>query len=135
MEILENNKILNCYNKEEIKEILSNNVKLVYVDTGMEEFVARYEDLPDVIVDVDNKLGHSVNLKVYDFDNPDLDNPLLTTIGCFLNKCNSTVRKDIIDRLVKLQNKEEQIKDYKVISEDTLDEVNRSFDKEDEMER
>ena len=130
MEIQENNKMLNYCNEEEIKEILNNNTKLVYVDTGMEEFVARYEDLPDVIVDVGNKLGHSANLKVYDYDEPDMDNPLLTTVGCFLDKCNPNVRNDIIDRLVKLQTEEEQIKDYKVI-----DDISRLLDKEDEMER
>ena len=130
MEIQENNKMLNYCNEEEIKEILNNNTKLVYVDTGMEEFIARYEDLPDVIVDVGNKLGHSVNLKVYDYDEPDMDNPLLTTVGCFLDKCNPNVRNDIIDRLVKLQTEEEQIKDYKVI-----DDISRLLDKEDEMER
>ncbi len=34
--------LLKQYNEEEIKELLENNTKLVYIDTGMEEIVARY---------------------------------------------------------------------------------------------
>ena len=135
MKLQKNNDLLSFYNEEEIKEILNNDTKLVYVDTGMEEFVARYEDLPDVIVDIDNKFGHSVNLKIYDFDYPDMNNPLLTTNGCFLDKCQPEVRKDIIKRLIGLQIGEEEIKDYKVINEDALDEINRLLDENDELEK
>ena len=99
------------------------------------KIVAKYEDLPDIIVDIDNKLNHSVNLKVYDFNNPDMYNPLLTTIGCFLDRCQLDVRNDIIDRLIKLQTENETVKDYKVIDEDMLDEVRVSLNKDDEMER
>lgn len=133
--MIENEGLLNQYNNEEIKQLLEDNIRLVYVDTGLEEFVARYEDLPDVIVDVDNKFKHSVDLKVYDFEEPDMDNPILTTFGCFLNKCQPKVREDIIDRLAKLQLGEEKIKDYKVINEDMLNDVQCSLDKDDEMER
>lgn len=129
------NDLIKCYNEKEIKEILKNNVKLVYVDTGMDEFIARYEDLPDVIVDVANKLYHSINLKIYDFDDPDIDNPILTTCGYFLDKCDTTVREDIIERLVKLQTEVEQIKDYKIIDEFMLDKVKDSLNKDDEMEK
>ena len=135
MEIQENKNLLNCYKEEDIKELLNNDTRLVYVDTGMEEFVAKYEDLPDIIVDIDNKLNHSVNLKGYDFNNPDMCNPLLTTIGCFLDRCQLDVRNDIIDRLIKLQTENETIKEYKVIDEDMLDEVRVSLNKDDEMER
>ena len=126
--------ILKQYNEEEIKQVLSDKVKMVYIDNGSEEFVARYEDLPDIIVDVNEKLGHTVNLKVYDFENPLLDKPIITTIGYFLDKCDPNVRKDIIDRLVGLQQGEIEIKDYKVIDEDMLDDVRHTIYKE-EMER
>ena len=51
--------ILKQYNEEEIKQLLNDKVKMVYIDNGSEEFVARYEDLPDIIVDVNEKLGKS----------------------------------------------------------------------------
>ena len=106
---MENQAILNQYNEEEIKQLLNSDEKLVYIDNGSEEFVARYEDLPDIIVDINDKIG-STNLTVMEFDNP--SKILLTTFGPFLNKCNPDVRKDIIDRLNNLQQGIEGIKDY-----------------------
>ena len=126
--------ILKQYNEEEIKQLLNDKVKMVYIDNGSEEFVARYEDLPDIIVDVNEKLGHNENLKVYDFENPIAYKPILTTIGYFLDKCHPNVRKDIIDRLVGLQQGEIEIKDYKVIDEDMLDNVRIVMEQE-EMDR
>lgn len=93
---MENQAILNQYNEEEIKQLLNSDEKLVYIDNGSEEFVARYEDLPDIIVDVNEKLGHTENLKVYDFKNPLLDTPILTTTGYFLDRCDHNVRKVLL---------------------------------------
>ena len=129
-----NQSLLNLYNEDEIKQLLNDKVKMVYIDNGSEEFVARYEDLPDIIVDVNEKLGHTENLKVYDFDNLILDEPILTTIGYFLDKCDPNVRTDIIDRLIGLQQGEIEVKDYKVIDEDMLDDVRIAMEQE-EMER
>ena len=128
---MDNQKLLNQYNKDEIKEILTSNERLVYVDTGNEEIVSKYNDLPDIIVDINDKIG-STNLTVMEFDNP--SKILLTTFGPFLNKCNSDVRKDIIDRLNNLQQGIEEVKDYKVIDEDMLDDVRYQF-KDNDMER
>ena len=129
----ENQGLLKQYNEEEIKQLLNSDVKLVYIDNGSEEIVARYEDLPDIIVDINDKLG-STDLKVYSFDNPLIDNPILTTFGPFLNKCDPNVRQDIIDRLAGLQMGDLEVKEYKVIDEDMLDDV-RSAMEQDEMER
>ena len=100
---MENQEILKFYNKDEIKQLLNSNERLVFIDNGTEEIVAKYDDLPDIIVDVNEKLGHTENLRVYDFKQPNLEKPLLTTIGYFLDKCDPEVRADIIDRLVALQ--------------------------------
>ncbi len=129
---MENQEILKFYNKDEIKQLLNSNERLVFIDNGTEEIVAKYDDLPDVIVDVNEKLGHTENLRVYDFKQPNLEKPLLTTIGYFLDKCDPEVRADIIDRLVALQQGEVEVKDYKVIDEDMLDEIENEFE---EMER
>lgn len=127
----ENQPLLKPYNKEEIKELLNNNVKLVYVDTGVEEIIARYEDLPDVIVDINDILGIT-DLSVYEYGGNSMT-PILTTFGPFLDKCDPNVRSDIIDRLTSLQLGEDKVKDYKVIDEDMLDDVLKELD--DEMER
>ena len=123
---------IKMYNEEEVKEILQSDERLVYVDNGSEEVVIKYEDLADIIVDINDKFG-STDLKVYDYKESDMDNPLLTTFGPYLNKCDPNVRKDIIDRLIDLQTGNEDIKDYKVIDEDMLDDILRELD--DEMER
>ena len=128
---MDNQELLNQYNKDEIKKILTSNERLVYIDTGNEEIVSKYDDLPDMIVDINNKIG-STNLTVMEFDNP--SKILLTTFGPFLNKCDSDVRKDIIDRLNNLQQGIEEIKDYKVIDEDMLDDVRYELENND-MER
>lgn len=127
----ENQTLLKPYNEEEIKELLNSNVKLVYVDTGVEEIVARYEDLPDVIVDINDILGIT-DLSVYEYGANSMT-PILTTFGPFLNKCDPNVRNDIIDRLTSLQLGEDKVKDYKVIDEDILNDVLKELD--DEMER
>ncbi len=129
----ENQGLLKQYNEEEIKHLLNSDVKLVYIDNGSEEIVARYDDLPDIIVDINDKLG-STDLKVYSFDNPLIDNPILTTFGPFLNKCDPNVRQDIIDRLSGLQMGDLEVKEYKVIDEDMLDDVRIAME-QDEMDR
>lgn len=127
-----NQSLLKMYDEEEIKELLENEERLVYVDTGSEEIIIKYDDLADVIVDINDKIG-STDLKVYDYKNPDMDNPLLTTFGPYLNRCDPKVREDIIDRLFNLQTGNENVKNYKVIDEDMFDDVLREL--EDEMER
>ena len=132
---MENQGILKQYNEEEIKQLLNSNERLVYIDNGIEEFVARYEDLPDIIVDVNEKLGHNQNLKVYNYGDEMYGlTPMLTTIGYFLDRCDPDVRKDIIDRLMGLQLGEIEVKDYKVIDEDMLDDVKITMEQE-EMDR
>lgn len=123
--------LLKVYDEEEIKALLNDKVRLVYVDTGGEEFVVRYEDLPDAIVDISDKFNQQVNLKVYDFETFNME-PMLTTIGEFLDECKPEVRKDIIDRLVKLQLGEDEVKDYKVINEDMLEKVMECLEEKDD---
>ena len=70
-----------------------------------------------------------MDLKFTD-DNPETYDPIITTFGMFLNKCDSVVRRDIIDRLVGLQTEELQVKDYKVIDEDDYEYVLEMYKKE-----
>ena len=70
------------------------------------------------------------DIKVYDYENPNMDKPLLDTFGVFLNKCEPKVREDIIYRLVMLQRGEINVKDYKIIDEDTLDVANEKIEQE-----
>ena len=117
------------YEVDEIIKLLKSKERLVYVDDGIEEAVIKYKDLPDFIVDYNEKCG-SKDIMVYDFENPNMDKPLLDTFGVFLNRCDPKVREDIIERLVLLQTGEIEVKDYKIIDEDSLNMANEKIEQE-----
>ena len=56
--------------------------------------------------------------------------PLATTMGIFLDKCKPDLREKIIDRLVKLQQGEIEVKDYKMIDEYILEEARDKLEQE-----
>ena len=116
------------YSVEEVMKILKDKEKLLYVDDGCDEVVIKFEDLPDVIVDINTKSGMT-DLKIYDYQNPSMT-PLATTMGIFLDKCNPDLREKIIDRFVKLQQGEIEVKDYKMIDEYILEEARDKLEQE-----
>lgn len=121
------------YSSDEIMDLLKKETRLVYVDLGNEEVVARYEDIPDIITDINYNKKGPTDISVYDFKSPE-NGPILTTFGPYLNTCNPDVRKDIIDRLCDLQMGEATEKEYKVIDEDVLEEVKDKLE-QNELER
>ena len=124
------NKDIKFYAKEEIEKLINEREieRLVFVDDGIDEVIARFKDLPDIIVDLNRKFG-SRDLKIYNFIEPE-DEPIITTFGMYLNKISSQDRQEIIERLNKLQQNEDDIKDYKVINIDDLLEYYRSRNEE-----
>lgn len=124
------NKDIKFYAKEEIEKLINEREieRLVFVDDGIDEVIARFKDLPDIIVDLNKKFS-SRNLKIYNFIEPE-DEPIITTFGMYLNKISSQDRQEIIERLNKLQQFEEDIKDYKLINIDDLLEYYRSRNEE-----
>lgn len=124
------NKDIKFYAKEDIEKLINEREieRLVFVDDGIDEVIARFKDLPDIIVDLNRKFG-SRDLKIYNFIEPE-DEPIITTFGMYLNKISSQDRQEIIERLNKLQQYEDDIKDYKVINIDDLLEYYRSRNEE-----
>ena len=114
------NKKIDFCNFDEISESYTNEDRWVFVDDGVCEVIAKYEDLPDVIVDLNNKFGN-MDLSVYDYEKGN-NELLLSTYGMFLNKCNPNVREDIVDRLISLQQGLKKVKKYKLIDEMDLEE-------------
>ena len=108
-----------CTN-EEIEKLINEfqTERLVFIDDGIDEVIGRFRDLPNIIVDLNRKFG-SRDLKIYNFIEPE-DEPIITTFGMYLNKISSQDRQEIIERLNKLQQYEDDIKDYKVINIDDL---------------
>ena len=115
------------YSKSEIKKILKQKERLVYVDDGIDEIIVKYKDLPELIVDASEKNGMR-DLKVYAYPAQSM-NPLLTTLGMFLDKCDPNVRKDIIERLVELQTGA-KVKKYKIMEENVVEEARKELLKE-----
>lgn len=125
---MKNNKLNICTN-DEMQEWIANmkNERLVFVDNGIDEFIAKFIDLPDIIVDLNRRFGNQ-DLKVFNFIEPE-EKPIITTNGMYLNKISSQDRQTIIERLVKLQEYQEEIKDYKVIDEQKLTKyLNKEFE-------
>ncbi len=112
------------YDIDEFSDLWDKDERLVFIDTGTDELVARYEDIPDIIVDMNLKLG-TIDLSIYEFSTCQ---KIITTLGMYLNKCNPAVREDIIDRLIKLQTMTEKPNDYKLFTEESLDEFYRLCD-------
>lgn len=112
-------KEIQFYTLEEIAQLVNSDEKLVYINDGIAETIGKYDDMADIIVDLNRKFGE-MNLKIYDFDEG-VDKPLLSTNGMLLDKCDSEVRKYIIGRLIKLQFNLEKVKDYKLIDEYDLE--------------
>lgn len=130
--MLKNNK-LNQYNEAEIKELIDNDVKLVFLDTGFNEVVVRYDDLPDIIVDLNKRFGVDA-LNVYDIKDFYFKTPIITTAGMYLKKCDSNTRKEINGRLQELILGVTEPKEYKVIDEDKMWNIDIPFENV-EMER
>jgi len=128
--MMNENKNINFYTKDEIKKLINEREieRLVFVDDGIDEVIAKFKDLPDIIVDLNRKFGNR-DLKIYNFIEPE-DEPIITTFGMYLNKISSQDRQEIIERLNKLQQYEENIKDYKLLNIEDLLEYYRSRNEE-----
>lgn len=121
------------YTEEEIRELINSKAELYYVDDGFEEAIIRFEDIPDFIVDYNRNLAMR-DLKFFKLDK-DIYEPDITTIGEFLNRIKPELREKMIDRLVALQKDEIEIKKYKIIDENTYEEVERKMREEKIKER
>lgn len=106
---------IKLYSKEEAKKLLNDmkNERLVFIDDGIDEAIGRFRDLPDIIVDLNRKFG-TKDLKIRNVIEPE-DKPIIETFGMFLHKISSEDRKQIIDRLTKLQLDQVEVADYKLI--------------------
>ena len=119
---MEEKQELKFYSESEIEKILDNKTPLYYADDGIDEVIIKEEDIPDFIIKVNEIEDYNANLKFYKVNSFNLD-PVLTTIGCFLDRAEPELRTKIIDRLVALQTGEKEPKDFKCIIEDMMENV------------
>lgn len=90
------------YTREEMSEI-ANKEGFLFVETSNgDNYEIRKSDVADFIVLEAERCGHAVDIKMY-VPNYEIEEPFVSTYGCFLNKINPTFREKIIERLIKLQ--------------------------------
>ena len=88
------------YTKKQMLNIIQNDAFL-FVETNLgDNYIIKKQDLSDFIVLEALRTGHIAELKIYV---PGIDEPVITTFGCFLNKANPILREEIIERLILLQ--------------------------------
>lgn len=88
------------YTKKQMINIIKKE-GFLFVETNLgEHFVIRQNDMPDFIMLESERTGHKADMTFY---MPGIDEPVATTMGCFLNQINPLLRQAIIKRLVLLQ--------------------------------
>lgn len=103
------------YTKKQMLNIIQKE-GIVFVDTNLgDHFIIKISDIPDFIMLEAIRTDCVAELRMYI---PGIDEPILTTFGCFLNKVNPLLREKIIDRLVLLQTTDEEPKKVKVFNND-----------------
>lgn len=103
------------YTRKEMSDIAKNE-GFVFVETSKGDiYIIKKSDICDFIIQESKRQCYSVDMKIY-VPNPDIKTPFLTTMGYFLDKINKNYRKEIIERLVKLQTEELEPKDVKVFN-------------------
>ena len=121
------------YSEDEIRKLIKNKAELYYVDDGIDEAIIRFEDIPDFIVEYNQKIGmrdlkfFKVGKEVYE--------PDITTCGEFLDRIKPELRERLIDRLIALQTNELEPKKFKLIDEDVYGYVENKLEQEKEQKK
>ena len=119
------------YNEKEVKEIIEDAIPYVFVDDGITEVIIKKKDISDYIIYINRNCGPT-DLKIID---PQKDyQTIITTFGEFLDKSDLEIRKEIIERLVKIQTNQEKYKKIKTIDEDMWEKVKNEIENDEEME-
>lgn len=109
------------YTRDEMSNIGKNKGFYFIENSYGEYFEIAKDDLVDFIILEANRCNQKVNMQVFI---PTKDEPILTTIGCFLDKVNPKLREEIIDRLIKLQTNQEKLKKVKVFDNEVFYKMN-----------
>lgn len=105
------------YTRKEMSNIAKNK-GFVFVETSLgDNYIIKKDDICDFIMQESERQGHSVNMKMY-VPNLDIEKPFLSTVGCFLDKINNNYRKEIIEKLIKLQTGQIKPEKVKVFNND-----------------
>lgn len=105
------------YTRKEMSDITKKE-GFVFVETSRgDNYIIKKSDICDFIIQESERQGHHVDMKMY-VPNPDIEKPFLTTMGWFLDKINQNYRKEIIDKLIRLQTYQIKPKKVKIFNND-----------------
>ena len=105
------------YTKEEFLKVLKED-GILFVKTNLgNRCIIKKKDIADfIILETLNTDGKAE----ITFFMPGIRGPVITTYGWFLNKANSILREEIINRLISLQNGECEPNEVKIFDTDTF---------------
>ena len=121
------------YSEDDIRKLIKNKAESYYVDDGIDEAIIRFEDIPDFIVEYNQKIGMR-DLKFFKVGK-DVYEPDITTCGEFLDRIKPELRERLIDRLIALQTNELEPKKFKLIDEDVYGYVENKLEQEKEQKK
>lgn len=110
------------YTREEMSKIAKEEGFLFVETSNGDNYEIRKGDVADFIILETNRCGHSVDMNIY-VPNPNIEEPFISTFGCFLNRINQKFREEIIERLVKLQTGNIKPKSVKVFDNDIFSQM------------
>lgn len=105
------------YTREEMSKIAKEEGFLFVETSNGDNYEIRKQDVADFIMLEADRCGHTVDINMY-VPNPNIEEPFVSTFGCFLNKINQKFRKEIMQRLVELQSANTKPTKVKVFDND-----------------
>ena len=105
------------YNKRQMLKIIKKE-GILFVETNLgDKGIIRLQDLADFIMLEATRTWHAAEMSFYI---PGIDEPVITTFGCYLNKAHPLLREELIDRLVELQTTNKKPKKVKIFDPDVF---------------
>ena len=93
---------------------------IIFAETSLgDNYTIKMKDIADFIKLESDRTGHCADIFFY-IPSISIDEPVLTTYGCFLNKVNPTLREEIIERLTLLQTGRELPKKVKIFNNEVF---------------
>lgn len=107
------------YTREEMSKIAKEEGFLFVETSKGDNYEIKKSDVADFIILESDRCNQMVNIKIY-VPNPNIDDPFVSTFGCYLNTINQKFREEIIGRLVELQTTDSKPKEVKVFDNDVF---------------
>ena len=105
------------YTKRQMLNIIKK-MPILFVETSLNNaYIIRKKDIIDFIVLEAIRTKHHIEMEFY---MPGIDEPVVTTVGWYLDTINPLLRKEIIHRLILLQTRRRKPKMVKIFNIDIL---------------